>query len=128
MDNLSVAEIIAQAKSKIEECNLAAVEKAIQHNSHLIIDVREPEEFALGHIENALNVPRGVIEFRTDKAYPGAIKSLSDKTAKIVLYCRSGGRSALAAQSLANMGYQSVVSMAGGFMAWEDAKLPVSLN
>ena len=128
MENFSVAEIIAQAKSEIEECNLSAVEEAIQHNTHLIIDVREPEEFALGHIENALNVPRGVLEFRTDTAYPGAIKSLSDKTEKIVLYCRSGGRSALAAQSLANMGYQSVVSMAGGFIAWEEAKLPVSFN
>lgn len=126
VENFTVADLITQAKSEIEECSLSAVEQAIQNNSHLIIDVREPEEFALGHIGNALNIPRGVLEFRTDANYPGAIQSLSDKTAKIVLYCRSGGRSALAAQSLSKMGYQSVVSMAGGFMAWEAAKLPVS--
>lgn len=126
MENFTVAVLIAQAKSEIEECGLSAVEDAIQNNSHLIIDVREPEEFALGHIGNAINIPRGVLEFRTDTNYPGAIKSLSDKTAKIVLYCRSGGRSALAAQSLSKMGYQSVASMAGGFMAWQEANLPVS--
>ena len=128
MDSFSVAALITQAKSEIEECNLSTVEGAIKNKSHLIIDVREPEEFALGHIGNAINVPRGVLEFRTDTNYPGAIQSLSDKTAKIVLYCRSGGRSALAAQSLTKMGYKTVVSMAGGFIAWEAANLPVSLS
>lgn len=128
MESFTVAELIALAKNEIEECDLIAVEKAIRNNSHLIIDVREPEEFALGHIEKAINIPRGVLEFRTDANYPGSIQSLSDKTAKIVLYCRSGGRSALAAQSLSKIGYQSVVSMAGGFIAWEEAKLPVSFS
>lgn len=126
MEDFTVAVLIAQAKSEIDECGLSTVKDAIQNDSHLIIDVREPEEYSLGHIGNAINVPRGVLEFRTDANYPGAIQSLSDKTAKIVLYCRSGGRSALAAQSLSKMGYQSVVSMAGGFMAWEEAKLPIS--
>lgn len=128
MEDFTVAVLVTQAKSEIEECNLSGVEEAIQHNSSLIIDVREPEEFALGHIENAINIPRGVLEFRTDTNYPGAIASLFDKTANIILYCRSGGRSALAAQSLSKMGYKAVVSMAGGFMAWEVAKLPVSYS
>jgi sulfur dioxygenase len=126
VENFTVADLIAQAKSEIEECSLSAVEKAILNNSHIIIDVREPEEFTLGHIGNAINVPRGVLEFRTDTSYPGSVQSLSDKTAQIVLYCRSGGRSALAAQSLSKMGYKSVVSMAGGYLAWEAAKMPVS--
>ena len=77
MENFTVAVLIAQAKSEIEECGLSTVEDAIQNNSHLIIDVREPEEFALGHIGNAINIPRGVLEFRTDTNYPGAIESLS---------------------------------------------------
>lgn len=128
MENFTVAAFVAQAKSEIKECGLSTVEKAVQHNSHLIIDVREPEEFALGHIENAINIPRGVLEFRADINYPGAIQSLFDKTANIVLYCRSGARSALAAQSLSKMGYKAVVSMAGGFIAWEEEKLPVSLS
>ena len=126
MGNFTVAALIALAKSEIEECDLTFVEKAIENKSHLIIDVREPEEFALGHIGSALNIPRGVLEFRTDDKYPGVIKPLSDKTSKIILYCRSGGRSALAAQSLSKMGYKSVTSMAGGFIAWEEAGLPVN--
>ncbi len=126
MESLTVADLITQAKHEIEECDLPEMEAAIEHHSNLIIDVREPEEFALGHIGNAINVPRGVLEFRIDSNYPGAIESLFDKTRNIMLYCRSGGRSALAAQSLSKMGYQSVVSMAGGFMAWQEAKLPVS--
>jgi rhodanese-related sulfurtransferase len=125
MVDFSVAVLIARAKSEIEECDLPTVEKAIQDGSHLIVDVREPGEFSLGHLTGAINVPRGVLEFRTDPSYPGSISSLSDKAAKIILYCRSGGRSALAAQSLGKLGYKAVVSMAGGFVAWEDAKLPV---
>ena len=128
MAESAVATLIAEAKSEIEECELSTAEEAIHKSSHLIIDVREPEEFANGHLEGAMNVPRGVLEFRTDASYPGSIQSLSDRTAKIILYCRSGGRSALAAQSLSKMGYQAVVSMAGGFIAWEEAKLPVSLS
>ena len=125
MVDFSVAVLIARAKSEIEECDLSNVEKAIQDGSHLIVDVREPEEFSLGHLVGAINVPRGVLEFRTDPSYPGAIPKLSDKATKIILYCRSGGRSALAAQSLGQLGYKAVVSMAGGFMAWEETKLPV---
>lgn len=125
MVDFSVAVLIARAKSEIEECDMAKVEKAIQDGSHLIVDVREPEEFSLGHLVGAINVPRGVLEFRTDPGYPGSISSLSDKAAKIILYCRSGARSALAAQSLGQLGYTAVTSMAGGFMAWEGAKLPV---
>ncbi len=128
MAESAVAVLIAEAKKDIEECDLSATQQAMQENSHLIIDVREPAEFAKGHLEGAMNVPRGVLEFRTDADYPGVIESLTDKTAKMILYCRSGGRSALAAQSLSKMGYQSVVSMAGGFMAWEEAKLPVSFS
>jgi sulfur dioxygenase len=128
MVNFTVAALIAQAKSEIEECSLLTVEEALQNNTHLIIDVREPEEFALGHIENAINIPRGVLEFRTDENYPGTVRSLSDKSTNIILYCRSGGRSALAAQSLSKIGYKSVFSMAGGFIAWEEEKLPICIS
>ena len=128
VEGLSVAAMITRAKSEIEECDLSTMRDAIQNESNLIIDVREPEEFALGHIESAVNIPRGVLEFRTDADYPEAIESLFDKTANIILYCRSGGRSALAAQSLAKMGYKTVVSMTGGFIAWEESKLPISIS
>ena len=128
VDNFTVAELVALAKNEIKECDLSTVEGAIEQNSYLIIDVREPEEFALGHIGNAINIPRGVLEFKVDANYPGAIESLSDKSVNIVLYCRSGGRSALAAQSLSKMGYKSVMSMAGGFIAWEKEKLSINFS
>lgn len=125
MVGFSVGVLVARAKSEIEECDLSKVEKAIQNGTHLIVDVREPGEFSKGHLKDAINVPRGVLEFRTDPGYPESIQSLSDRSSKIILYCRSGARSALAAQSLGQLGYKAVVSMAGGFIAWEEAKLPV---
>lgn len=125
---ITIASLIEQAKIEIDECSLSIVERAIQNNSHVIVDVREPEEYENGHIHNSINVPRGVLEFKTDDNYPGAITSLADKNTDIILYCRSGGRSALAAQSMSKLGYKSVMSMAGGFMEWKEAKLPVSFS
>lgn len=84
----------------------------------LLIDTREPAEWAAGHIPGAALLPRGILE--------GKIEDLaSDADQPIVLYCASGGRSALAAESLQRMGYRNVLSLAGGFKAWQDAGLPV---
>lgn len=66
MVDLTVQHLITLAKSEIEECDLSMVEKAIQDGSHLIVDVRELGEFSIGHIMSAINVPRGVLEFRID--------------------------------------------------------------
>lgn len=125
MGDLTLQQLILRVKSEIVEVDVSTVEAVSQDGSQLIVDVREPSEFAQGHIKGAINVPRGVLEFRADANYPGGIPCLYDKTGKIVLYCRSGARSALAAQSLALLGYKAIVSMAGGFIAWEDANLPV---
>ena len=125
MDSKTLQQLVLEAKSEIVEVDLAKVREVSQDRSQLIVDVREPSEFAQGHIEGAINIPRGVLEFRTDPNYPGSIPSLYDKSAEIILYCRSGARSALAAQSLVVLGYKAVVSMAGGYLAWEEEKLPV---
>lgn len=128
MEYQTIQQLVSSAKNEIVEIEILRVEKSAQNNAQVIVDVREPEEFSLGHINGAINVPRGVLEFRTDPSYPGGIPSLYDKTAPIILYCRSGARSALAAQSLVQMGYKATTSMAGGFLAWQAAGLPISIE
>jgi len=125
MTDSTVQQLISEAKKEIVEVDVLKVEKISKEGSQLIVDVREPAEYSEGHIEGSINVPRGVLEFRTDPTYPGGIPSLYDKSAAIILYCRSGARSALAAQSLKLLGYEAVVSMAGGFVAWESSNLLV---
>ena len=83
----------------------------------VVIDVREPEEFARGKIPGAHTIPRGVLEMQVDGRLP--------REAAIVLYCGVGGRSALAAKSLADMGYEKVENLQGGWSAWTNAGLPV---
>jgi sulfur-carrier protein adenylyltransferase/sulfurtransferase len=82
-----------------------------------LIDVREQDEWVQGHIPGARWIPRGFLEIRIEDAVP-------DRDRPIVLYCAGGTRSALAARSLAELGYQNVKSMAGGFGAWKRAGLP----
>lgn len=128
MTDTTVQQLVSLAKNEIVEIDISDVEKISQNGSQLIVDVREPAEYAEGHIKGAINVPRGVLEFRADPTYPGNIPSLCDKSASITLYCKSGARSALAAQTLKVLGYKAVSSMAGGFVAWESANLPVTTN
>ena len=75
-----------------------------------VVDVREPNEWNLGHVPGAVHVPRGWLEFK--------IEGLARRDQKVVLYCAGGDRSALAADALRAMGYADVASMAGGFRAW----------
>jgi len=126
MKSLTLQNLVSDAKNNITEVSASKVRQVSQDKTYLIVDVREPGEFAQGHIDGAINVPRGVLEFRADPNYPGGIPSLYDKSAVIILYCRSGARSALAAQSLTLLGYKAVVSMVGGFLAWQEASYPIA--
>jgi len=126
MESLTIQDLVSDAKNNIVEISISKVRQVSQDKTYLIVDVREPGEFLLGHIDGAINVPRGVLEFRADPNYPGSIPSLYDKSAVIILYCRSGARSALAAQSLTLLGYKATVSMAGGFLAWQEASYPIA--
>lgn len=87
----------------------------------LVIDVREPDETAAGRIPGARLIPRGFLEQRIDAAAP-------DRTRRVVLYCASGNRSVLAADTLRRLGFGDVASMAGGFAAWTRAGLPVEVE
>jgi adenylyltransferase/sulfurtransferase len=81
-----------------------------------VIDVREPDEHAIGMIPGTIHIPRGFLELRIERAVP-------DREAAVVLYCASGTRSVLAARSLVELGYSNVRSLAGGFTGWKRAGL-----
>src|ERR671921_382574 len=113
----SGAEVIRQIKSQIEEVDPSEVNTAAQNGNGsrpVLIDVRESEEWDAGHIPGAKHVPRGYLESRIEGAVP-------DRSQRIVLYCASGNRSALAAHTLENeLGYENVESMTGGITLWKD--------
>lgn len=85
-----------------------------------IIDVREPDEYAAGHLAGAINFPRGLLEFKLS-----GTPALEPRDLSVVLYCKTSGRAALAASAMQAMGYLNVVSIAGGYDAWVEAGKPV---
>jgi molybdopterin/thiamine biosynthesis adenylyltransferase/rhodanese-related sulfurtransferase len=109
----SGAEFIRKVKSEITEVDPSEV-KPLVGNGVPIVDVRETDEFAAGHLPGAKHVPRGHLESRIEGVAP-------DRSQRVVLYCASGNRSALAAHTmLHNLGYEDVVSMTGGYTLWKD--------
>jgi sulfur-carrier protein adenylyltransferase/sulfurtransferase len=109
----SGAEFIRQIKAGITEIDPSAVHELIG-DGVAIIDVRETEELASGHLPGAKHVPRGYLESRIDGVVP-------DRGQRVILYCASGNRSALAAHTLADeLGYEHVESMTGGITLWKD--------
>ncbi|GAC1438533.1 MAG: molybdopterin-synthase adenylyltransferase MoeB [Solirubrobacteraceae bacterium] len=109
----SGAEFIREIKSRIDEVDPSAVHELLG-NGVAIIDVRETDEFARGHLPGATHVPRGYLESRIDGVVP-------DRSQRVVLYCASGQRSALAANTLLReLGYENVESMTGGYTLWKD--------
>jgi rhodanese-related sulfurtransferase len=112
-------DLVALAKSQIKEVSLADAPQQIQE-SDILLDVREADEYASGHIPGAIHMSRGMLEFKVSSN-----PALSARDLKIVLYCKTSGRAALAAKALHEMGYFNVESIAGGFDAWVAAGNPV---
>jgi molybdopterin/thiamine biosynthesis adenylyltransferase/rhodanese-related sulfurtransferase len=109
----SGAEVLRQIKSRIEEVDPAAVREQAS-NGAVLVDVREPEEWAAGHIPGAKHVPKSYLESRIEGA-------VADRDSHVILYCASGNRSAWAARTLIeDLGYENVESMTGGFTLWKD--------
>jgi len=113
-------DLVADAKTAIREISVQEAPMAIQQ-ADVLIDVREADEFAAGHLPGAILMPRGLLEFKLS-----GTPALSARDLKVVLYCKTSGRAALAAQSMQNMGYLNVCSLAGGFDAWVVAGQPVA--
>lgn len=117
----AAADMVAEAKSNVENVEPDAVEREVGSGDAVLIDLRDtPELEADGRIPGSVHVPRGMLEFRADPTSPYHEGSL-DPSKRIILHCASGGRSALAAQTLKDMGYEDVAHMDGGIKAWKDA-------
>ncbi|MBD3669529.1 MAG: rhodanese-like domain-containing protein [Gammaproteobacteria bacterium] len=118
---------VKEAKSQITEISPDDLVKLQQDKADLlVVDVREPGEFMHGHIENALLIPRGVLEPSADLQYPKSNETLREARERpVACYCSTGGRSAMAAKVLEDMGFNEVYSLAGGFTAWEHEGKPV---
>lgn len=114
---LTTQDFVAAAKATIKECDIKTAAEKIQQGA-LALDVREPQEYMQGHLPGAVEIPRGVLEFRV-----GEHPSLQNKDQAIIVYCQAGGRGALATQTLQQMGFTQVTNMLGGFAAWNEAGL-----
>lgn len=113
-------DLVMAAKARIDELSLDEAEQAIRA-ADVLLDVREADEYAAGHLPGAIHIARGMLEFKLS-----AIPELSPRDLKIVLYCKSSGRAALAACTLQEMGYRHVQSIAGGIDAWCASGKPVA--
>jgi molybdopterin/thiamine biosynthesis adenylyltransferase/rhodanese-related sulfurtransferase len=113
----SYRELLQQVKSEIAEVDVRQAEELIASDSPAIVDVREQGEWDEGHLPGAVHVPRGNLESRIEGAVP-------DRSRSVVVYCSSGNRSAFAAKTLEELGYDNVLSLAGGFTDWKRNGLP----
>ena len=105
-------DLVVQAKQDVQEISVDQAVLAIQ-TCDVLIDVREADEYAAGHLPGAIHMSRGMLEFKM-----AGNPKLQSRDLSIVLYCKTSGRAALSAKSLADMGYTHVRSIAGGVDAW----------
>jgi rhodanese-related sulfurtransferase len=115
----SALDLVAAAKARVTEVPVAEAEAAIRA-ADVLIDVREADEFAAGHLPGAIHASRGMLEFKLS-----ANPALAARDLKVVLYCKTSGRAALAAAAMQDMGYLNVQSITGGYDAWVAAGKPV---
>lgn len=110
-------DLVIEAKAQIKEVSTAEAQATM--TGYTIIDVREYDEYAAGHLPGAINILRGVLEFKI-----GTVGECADKDKPYLLYCRTSGRAALSTVQLQKIGYSKLVSMAGGFEAWAKEERP----
>ncbi len=110
--------LVQQAKSVISEVTIEQAETMFKNGS-LALDVRELVEYDAGHIPHAKHISRGMLEFKI-VGHP----EFEDLSQPVVVYCKTGGRSALATETLMKLGFTNVHSMLGGFDTWCEAQIP----
>jgi molybdopterin/thiamine biosynthesis adenylyltransferase/rhodanese-related sulfurtransferase len=113
-------ELLQQVKGEIEEVDAARARALVDEDGAALIDVRERDEWDEGHLPGAAHVPRGHLESRIERAAP-------NKERPLIVYCASGSRSAFAAKTLEELGYEHVFSLTGGFTDWKRNGLPFEI-
>ncbi len=117
----SATDLVKEAKQQIENLTPQQVKQELSDGNATLIDIRESEELKEnGKIPGSVHAPRGMLEFYADASLPYHRPEF-DNNKKIILHCASGGRSALAAVTLKQMGYENVAHLDGGIKAWKEA-------
>ena len=117
--NPGFLKLVNDAKANIRQIDIEGYKKMAESGEqHVLVDTREDNEWASGHVAGAEHLSRGIIERDIETKHP-------DKSAKLVLYCGGGYRSALVAESLQKMGYTNAISLDGGWKALKDSGLPL---
>ena len=109
----SFRELLADAKSKIQEVDTQTAATKIETGQVVVLDVREPDEYEQGALPNVVHIARGHLEAQVET-------KIVDKSVEVIVYCAGGVRSAFAAKTLQELGYTNVLSMAGGYGKWKD--------
>jgi rhodanese-related sulfurtransferase len=126
---VGLKEMVAEARGRVQEINPQDVMQRLEGGEDLLVlDVREPHEFAQGHLPGAVNVPRGLLELKADADSPVADPAITEKRdARVVTYCLKapGARSLFAADTLRKMGFTNVAAMSAGVNGWTEAGLPI---
>ncbi len=109
----SFRDLLADAKSKIQEVDTQTAATKIEAGQVVVLDVREPDEYEQGALPNVVHIARGHLEAQVET-------KIVDKSVEVIVYCAGGVRSAFAAKTLQELGYTNVLSMAGGYGKWKD--------
>jgi rhodanese-related sulfurtransferase len=118
--NPGFLKLVNDAKSRVKEIDIEGYKKMVAaREAHLLVDTREESEFAAGHVQGAVHLSKGIIERDIETKVP-------DKSAKLILYCGGGFRSALVADNLRQMGYTNAISLDGGWRALKESGLPLA--
>jgi UDP-N-acetylglucosamine 2-epimerase (non-hydrolysing) len=124
----ALSDFVDEAKRAIREVSPEEALRLLETEGHEgwhFVDVREPDEFAAGHLPGAKSSPRGFLEVKADLEHKKRDPWFEDRGRRLLLYCGGGHRSALAAQALQQMGFREVLSLAGGYTAWTERGYPV---
>lgn len=116
-------DLVAEAKKNVENLTPDQVAAELAEGDALLVDVREPQEREAAAIPGSISAPRGMLEFYADPSLPYH-KEEFDPERRIILHCASGGRSALGAATLKEMGYKNVAHLDGGIKAWQESGHP----
>lgn len=123
-------DLIAECLTEVDEFFPWDLEEKLDNKDDLLlVDVREPAEYAAFHIPNSINVPRGILETSCEWDYEETIPELvKARNSEVIIICRSGNRSVLAAHTMKRMGYKNIASLKTGVKGWNDAELPLKDN